>query len=166
MRETRRTPRERQVARELEDPFIHPPNEAPLVAMQKSFNTRLLTCWDSLDRMYADERVPYGMGGLGLRAVTKTGAESLLEAMGHRLSSARGDCSTESLRSGVTQPPAPSPSGRRSTRARVEQCGDGVSLQEGTPTSDGGASPSISRSTSATRWQRAGKKLQHVQAVS
>ena len=34
-----------QVARELEDPFIHPPNEAPLVAVQRSFNARLLCGW-------------------------------------------------------------------------------------------------------------------------
>ena len=35
-----------EVARELEDPFIHPPNEAPLVAVQQSFNARLLSGWD------------------------------------------------------------------------------------------------------------------------
>ena len=34
-----------EVARELEDPFIHPPNEAPLVAVQQSFNARLLSGW-------------------------------------------------------------------------------------------------------------------------
>jgi len=31
-----------EVARELEDPFVHPPNEAPLVSMQQSFNARLV----------------------------------------------------------------------------------------------------------------------------
>lgn len=29
-----------EVARELEDPFLHPPNELPIQAMQTSFNTR------------------------------------------------------------------------------------------------------------------------------
>ena len=42
-----------QVARELEDPFIHPPNEAPLVAVQRSFNARLLCGWGLLTASYA-----------------------------------------------------------------------------------------------------------------
>ena len=29
-----------EVARELEDPFVHPPNDLPSVAMQRPFNAR------------------------------------------------------------------------------------------------------------------------------
>jgi len=42
-----------EVARELEDPFIHPPNEAPLVAVQRSFNARLLCGWGLLTASYS-----------------------------------------------------------------------------------------------------------------
>lgn len=66
-----------EVARELEDPFIHPPNEAPLVAMQQSFNARLLSGWGALEDMYASECVPEGTEGLGLRAITTTAVEAL-----------------------------------------------------------------------------------------
>jgi hypothetical protein len=37
------------VARELEDPFLHYPNEAPLVHYQNMFNRRLLVSWESLE---------------------------------------------------------------------------------------------------------------------
>jgi len=32
----------------LEDPFVHPPNDLPSVAMQRAFNAQLLTSWDAL----------------------------------------------------------------------------------------------------------------------
>lgn len=35
-----------QVARALEDPFIHPPNDLPANALQAAFNSRLLTTFD------------------------------------------------------------------------------------------------------------------------
>ena len=35
-----------QVARELEDPFSHPPNDLPAVDLQRDFNARLLAAWD------------------------------------------------------------------------------------------------------------------------
>ena len=35
-----------QVARALEDPFVHPPNDLPANALQAAFNGRLLTTWD------------------------------------------------------------------------------------------------------------------------
>ena len=41
-----------EVARELEDPFLHPPNELPVQAMQANFNSRLLATWEALEDMY------------------------------------------------------------------------------------------------------------------
>jgi len=32
----------------LEDPFVHPPNDLPSVAMQRAFNARLVASWDAL----------------------------------------------------------------------------------------------------------------------
>jgi len=37
-----------KMARELEDPFVHPPNDLPSLMMQTAFNSRLLTSWDAL----------------------------------------------------------------------------------------------------------------------
>ena len=37
-----------QVARALEDPFVHPPNDLPANALQAAFNGRLLTTWDAI----------------------------------------------------------------------------------------------------------------------
>jgi hypothetical protein len=45
-----------QVARELEDPFTHPPNDLPAPQLQHDFNARLLAAWDGCR---AD---PRGMG--------------------------------------------------------------------------------------------------------
>ena len=39
-----------KVARALEDPFVHPPNDLPGNALQAAFNGRLLTTWDALRR--------------------------------------------------------------------------------------------------------------------
>ena len=39
-----------KVARALEDPFVHPPNDLPANALQAAFNSRLLTTWDALRR--------------------------------------------------------------------------------------------------------------------
>lgn len=43
-----------EVARELEDPFLHPPNELPMVSLHNSFNNRMLTTWETLEGLYAD----------------------------------------------------------------------------------------------------------------
>ena len=40
------------MARELEDPYLHPPNELPIVALHTSYNSRLLASWEALDLMY------------------------------------------------------------------------------------------------------------------
>ena len=37
-----------KVARELEDPFVYPPNDLPSGAMQYAFNDRLMSTWDGL----------------------------------------------------------------------------------------------------------------------
>ena len=37
-----------EVARALEDPFVHPPNDLPANALQAAFNGRLLTTWDAI----------------------------------------------------------------------------------------------------------------------
>ena len=39
-----------KVARALEDPFVHPPNDLPANALQAAFNLRLLSAWDSVRR--------------------------------------------------------------------------------------------------------------------
>ncbi|KAL1528652.1 hypothetical protein AB1Y20_009990 [Prymnesium parvum] len=73
-----------EVARELEDPFIHPPNEAPVVALQHTFNSRIVTGWEAAEYIYSTENVPDGMSGLGLRGIVGTGAEVLSEQWGRR----------------------------------------------------------------------------------
>ena len=45
--------------------------QAPLVAIQNSFNTRLAAGWEALERMYANENAPDGMSGLGERAASE-----------------------------------------------------------------------------------------------
>ena len=52
-----------EVARELEDPFLHPPNQLPIRALQTSFNTRLLATWEALDLMYEDMTLEATSGG-------------------------------------------------------------------------------------------------------
>ena len=71
-----------EVARALEDPFLHPPNELPIIALQESFNTRLSATWEALDVLYNDTDdgttdVPTQAGVLG---VHDTPAAQLLEA--------------------------------------------------------------------------------------
>ena len=43
-----------RVAQELEDPFVHPPNDLPSLAMQQAFNVRCLAAWDALHNAGAD----------------------------------------------------------------------------------------------------------------
>jgi len=53
-------------ARILEDPFVHPPNDLPSVAMQRAFNARLMGVWDALrDPALDDVGGPAGGGGGG-----------------------------------------------------------------------------------------------------
>jgi predicted membrane chloride channel (bestrophin family) len=66
-----------EVARELEDPFLHPPNELPLVSLQRAFNTRLLSTWEACKRLY-DETIPSTHDGVGLVGLASSGAEDLL----------------------------------------------------------------------------------------
>ena len=35
-----------EVARTLEDPFVHPPNHLPAMEIQEEFNSRILAAWD------------------------------------------------------------------------------------------------------------------------
>ena len=44
-----------EVARDLEDPFIHPPNDLPAAELQRDFNARLLAAWDGCRRGDAGE---------------------------------------------------------------------------------------------------------------
>lgn len=65
-----------EVARELEDPFTHPPNDLPAVDLQAEFNQRLLTAWDGCGAGDA-------VGGLGeLRATD--GVEELMASRAQR----------------------------------------------------------------------------------
>ena len=56
-----------EVARELEDPFLHPPNEAPIGAVQTSFNKRLVSIWSGLESLYRQQS---DTGLVGLDAST------------------------------------------------------------------------------------------------
>jgi len=47
-----------QVARALEDPFVHPPNDLPATALQAAFNCRMLTTFDAIRRP-ADDVSPH-----------------------------------------------------------------------------------------------------------
>ena len=53
-----------QVARALEDPFVHPPNDLPANALQAAFNGRLLTTGDAI-RTPADDDALTAEGSLG-----------------------------------------------------------------------------------------------------
>lgn len=44
-----------EVARTLEDPFTHPPNELPAPQIQEEFNARLIATWDSATAALAAE---------------------------------------------------------------------------------------------------------------
>mmetsp|Transcript_34166 Transcript_34166/g.104586 ORF Transcript_34166/g.104586 Transcript_34166/m.104586 type:complete len:309 (+) Transcript_34166:840-1766(+) len=52
----------------LEDPFVHPPNDLPSVAMQRAFNARLMGVWDALREPSLDDQGggPAGGGGGGV----------------------------------------------------------------------------------------------------
>jgi len=79
-----------EVARELEDPFLHPPNQLPLGALQTSFNTRLTTSWEALELMYEDRTATYQESEAklhvqaGLYGVNATNASALLADWGSR----------------------------------------------------------------------------------
>ncbi len=53
-----------EVARTLEDPFTHPPNDLPAVTMQEEFNTRLLDSWDACGAVLAAELEPESLNDL------------------------------------------------------------------------------------------------------
>jgi len=46
-----------KVAKALEDPFVHPPNDLPANAFQAAFNSRLLTTWDAMRR--PEDELPF-----------------------------------------------------------------------------------------------------------
>mmetsp|Transcript_34095 Transcript_34095/g.86578 ORF Transcript_34095/g.86578 Transcript_34095/m.86578 type:complete len:540 (-) Transcript_34095:154-1773(-) len=117
-----------EVARELEDPFIHPPNEAPLVAVQQSFNARLLSGWDALDGAYASECVPDGMEGLGLRAISTAQVEQLETAWRQRNGS--GGSELAGAAAGWSAATAALPAAAASLRTRVG-VGDASAAQQG-----------------------------------
>jgi|EP00966_Prymnesium_polylepis_P111825 hypothetical protein len=74
-----------EVARELEDPFIHPPNVAPLSAIQKTFNKRLISTWHSLEEMYDPDAIPDEMhASVGLRGIQGSNIEELAHTWSHR----------------------------------------------------------------------------------
>lgn len=50
-----------EVARSLEDPFAHPPNDLPCRLLQDSFNARLIAAWDSA--LQAQEPLTDSKGG-------------------------------------------------------------------------------------------------------
>ena len=52
----------------LEDPFVHPPNDLPSVAMQRAFNARLVTSWDALRTPLDDEFSGQDLGDYYLHA--------------------------------------------------------------------------------------------------
>jgi len=58
-----------EVARELEDPFLHQPNEAPLAHTQHMFNNRLLATWEILEGLYDPNEPPALCGLVGLNSV-------------------------------------------------------------------------------------------------
>ena len=65
-----------EVARDLEDPFIHPPNDLPAADLQRDFNARLVAAWDGCQAGDAGG----GFGGgemLSERALTRS-VDSLL----------------------------------------------------------------------------------------
>jgi len=72
-----------EVARELEDPFLHPPNELPMISIHETFNTRLTATWEAIDDV-ENEAVARGptdrMVVAGLCGIHGTPAEQLLEA--------------------------------------------------------------------------------------
>ena len=150
----RTVPSLRQVARELEDPFVHPPNEAPLVAVQQSFNARLLCGWDALDGAYASECVPEGMEGLGLRAVTTAGVENL-EAAWQQRNEANETAANEAL---SLTPAPPSKHAPTVGAASAAQQSDGVALVRVRSWGMRGKDPSPSLEPAADPSQRSSRR--------
>uniref|UniRef100_A0A7S2CD60 Uncharacterized protein n=1 Tax=Haptolina brevifila TaxID=156173 RepID=A0A7S2CD60_9EUKA len=54
-----------KVARALEDPFVHPPNDLPANALQAAFNLRLLTSWEAVRQPADVATADDGAGGSG-----------------------------------------------------------------------------------------------------
>jgi hypothetical protein len=65
-----------EVARTLEDPFCHPPNDLPAVQLQKDFNARLLSSWDGTSAALACDLVPER----GMRDLLRERMERLQDA--------------------------------------------------------------------------------------
>jgi hypothetical protein len=57
----------------MQDPFIHPPNEAPIGAVQSSFNKRLLSTWSTLEAMYTSSSRHRHVGLVGVDSSTAAG---------------------------------------------------------------------------------------------
>ena len=72
-----------EVARELEDPYLHPPNQLPIVSIHETFNTRLAASWEALDVLYSDQPDTQAARG-GLNGVKDTPAQLLLTAWEQR----------------------------------------------------------------------------------
>lgn len=66
-----------QVARSLEDPFVHPPNDLPAQAMQSAFNQRLISSMDAL-RVPADTAAAAARDAQMQRGMGVSGAGSEL----------------------------------------------------------------------------------------
>ena len=68
-----------EVARELEDPFVHPPNDLPLVSMHEIFNARVTASWEVIE---TDESITGDgerMRAAGLLGFSCTPASKLLD---------------------------------------------------------------------------------------
>jgi hypothetical protein len=153
-----------EVARELEDPFIHPPNEAPLVAVQQSFNQRLLSGWEALEGCYASECAPEGMEGLGLRAIT-TGNVEALEAAWRQRCDHEGEASLAATPSGARARVGPCRSFVESDNATLRAPG-GPSDARGAELASPREAPSTSRRISGTSHPLTAKVPRGVQVVS
>ena len=68
-----------EVARELEDPFVHPPNDLPLVSMHEIFNARVTASWDILEAEDAMTDEAERFRAAGLVGYSRTPASKLLD---------------------------------------------------------------------------------------
>mmetsp|Transcript_20456 Transcript_20456/g.52058 ORF Transcript_20456/g.52058 Transcript_20456/m.52058 type:complete len:511 (-) Transcript_20456:423-1955(-) len=94
-----------EVARELEDPFLHPPNELPMIAMHETFNTRLTATWEGLDvieyQSHSSDAAEEKHNKAGLAGFGSTNASSLLRAWKQR----EGGLQTDAYSSFGSMPP-------------------------------------------------------------
>ena len=160
-----------EVARELEDPYLHPPNELPLRAWQASFNSRLLATWEALDEMYRPRTVELiDLGGAAAagarpqppaRAAASSPMAAAAAAAARRRRRPRSACtafarptpsaSSESLRSGRRRAPRPwAPTTRTTTTCATAT----ASASSGGRASAAASAPSRRRATCATRSTR------------